>query len=59
MLLRLGARREEGYLASRSRKGCWRMCTNRIVIAPSIAIRQRQIVSGTLHHSFPGPPDDG
>jgi RNA-directed DNA polymerase len=28
MLLRLGAKREEVYLASRSRKGCWRMCTN-------------------------------
>ena len=33
MLLRLGAKREEVYLASRSRKGCWRMSTNSIVQA--------------------------
>ena len=33
MLLRLGARREEVYLASRSRKECWRMSTNSIVQA--------------------------
>jgi RNA-directed DNA polymerase len=33
MLLRLGAGREEVHLASRSRKGCWRMSTNSIVQA--------------------------
>jgi RNA-directed DNA polymerase len=33
MLLRLGAAREEVHLASRSRKGCWRMCTNSVVQA--------------------------
>jgi RNA-directed DNA polymerase len=33
MLLRLGAAREEVHLASRSRKGCWRMSTNSIVQA--------------------------
>jgi RNA-directed DNA polymerase len=33
MLLRLGAKREDVHLASRSRKGCWRMCTNSIVQA--------------------------
>jgi Group II intron, maturase-specific domain len=31
MLLRLGAAREEVHLASRSRKGCWRMSTNSLV----------------------------
>jgi hypothetical protein len=33
MLLRLGAAREEVHLASRSRKGCWRMSTNSVVQA--------------------------
>ena len=33
MLLRLGASRAEVHLASRSRKGCWRMSTNSIVQA--------------------------
>ena len=33
MLLRLGANREEVHLASRSRKGCWRMSTNSVVQA--------------------------
>jgi RNA-directed DNA polymerase len=33
MLLRLGTAREEVHLASRSRKGCWRMSTNSIVQA--------------------------
>ncbi len=33
MLLRLGANPREVYLASRSRKGCWRMSTNSIVQA--------------------------
>lgn len=33
MLLRLGADPREVYLASRSRKGCWRMSTNSIVQA--------------------------
>ena len=31
MLLRLGAPREEVHLASRSRKGCWRLSTNSLV----------------------------
>ena len=33
MLLRLGASRADVHLASRSRKGCWRMSTNSIVQA--------------------------
>jgi RNA-directed DNA polymerase len=33
MLLRLGANREDVHLASRSRKGCWRMRTNSVVQA--------------------------
>jgi RNA-directed DNA polymerase len=33
MPLRLGAARDEVHLASRSRKGCWRMSTNSIVQA--------------------------
>jgi RNA-directed DNA polymerase len=33
MLLRLGAAKHEVHLASRSRKGCWRMSTNSIVQA--------------------------
>jgi RNA-directed DNA polymerase len=33
MLLRLGANPREVYMASRSRKGCWRMSTNSIVQA--------------------------
>lgn len=33
MLLRLGANREDVHMASRSRKGCWRMSTNSIVQA--------------------------
>jgi RNA-directed DNA polymerase len=33
MLLRLGANRAEVHLASRSRKGCWRMSTNSVVQA--------------------------
>ena len=33
MLLRLGAAREEVHLASRSRKGCWRISTNSVVQA--------------------------
>lgn len=33
MLLKLGANPREVYLASRSRKGCWRMSTNSIVQA--------------------------
>lgn len=33
MLLRLGAAREEVHLASRSRKGCWRMSANSILQA--------------------------
>ncbi|MFT3867616.1 MAG: group II intron reverse transcriptase/maturase [Nibricoccus sp.] len=32
-LLRLGAKKEEVHLASRSRKGCWRMSSNSIVQA--------------------------
>ena len=32
-LLRLGAKREDVHLASRSRKGCWRMSSNSIVQA--------------------------
>jgi hypothetical protein len=31
MLLRLGAAREEVHLASRSRKGCWRLSTNSLM----------------------------
>ena len=33
MLLRLGADPREVHLASRSRKGCWRMSTNSLVRA--------------------------
>ncbi len=33
MLLRLGAGRDEVYLAAWSQKGCWRMSTNSIVQA--------------------------
>jgi len=33
MLLRLGAAKHEVHLASRSRKGCWRMSTNSVVQA--------------------------
>ncbi len=33
MLLKLGADRRTVHLASRARKGCWRMCTNSIVQA--------------------------
>ena len=33
MLLRLGADPREVHLASRSRKGCWRMSTNSVVQA--------------------------
>jgi len=31
MLLRLGASREDVHMASRSRKGCWRLSTNSLV----------------------------